>query len=75
MHAQEVLRILTNAGFQVDPIPEKPDKVRVTPLTGRPLSDEQRNLIRANKPALLSLLTRRPVPVPNITPPEKGDIR
>lgn len=63
MHAQEVLTYLEAEGLHIDPIPGQSDRVRVTPVKGE-LTDEHRRLIREHKPALVALLTRRPIPVP-----------
>ncbi len=62
MQAQEVLSYLHAEGLDVAPVPGKPNTVLVTPREA--ITDEHRRLIRTHKPELLSLLTRRPMPVP-----------
>lgn len=67
MQAQEVLSYLHAEGLDVAPVPGKPNTVLVTPREA--ITDEHRRLIRTHKPELLSLLTRRPMPVPPLPPP------
>ncbi|MBP8197648.1 MAG: hypothetical protein KAX64_03720 [Chromatiaceae bacterium] len=74
MQAQEVLSYLEAEGLHIDPIPGQSDRVRVTPVKGE-LTDEHRRLIREHKPALVALLTRRPIPVPPLSPPDREAIR
>lgn len=58
MQAAEVLAHLTGSGFHVS---ATGNTVHVGPRAA--ITDDVRALVRAHKPALLSLLTRRPVPV------------
>lgn len=74
MNAQEVLSYLNDAGLHLDTVPERPGRVRVTPVHGE-LTEEHRRLIRANKPAIVALLTGRPIPVPDLTPQEQDAIQ
>ena len=73
MQAQEVLSYLHAEGLDVAPVPGKPNTVLVTPREA--ITDEHRRLIRTHKPELLSLLTRRPMPVPPLPPPDREAIR
>ncbi|MBV5275630.1 MAG: hypothetical protein JZU52_18995 [Lamprocystis purpurea] len=59
MHALEVLTRLESFGVTVM---ASEGMVHVSPRAA--VTDEVRDLVRTHKPALLSLLTRRPVPVP-----------
>lgn len=66
MHAAEVLSRLESFGVNVV---ASEGTVYASPREA--VTDEVRALVKANKPALLALLTRRPVPVP---PPPPADL-
>lgn len=65
MNAHEVISYLSAAGITLNPAPES-GLIYASPVEA--LTDEHRALVRQNKPALMSLLTGRPQPLPSTAP-------
>ena len=66
MSAHEVISYLSAAGISLSPAPES-GLIYASPREA--LTDEYRALVRENKPALMSLLTGRPQPLPAVRAP------